>query len=71
MLKIEGKYAPQWLRVSPVTKIQLYFDFDVHPYYSHMSKFSRSQVMHTLTTTYSHPPLNDTPPTFDTHLYTL
>ena len=41
----------QQVRVSPVTKIWLYFDFDVHPYYSHMSKSSRLQVMHTLTTT--------------------
>ena len=32
----------EFIRVSLVTKIQLYFDFDACPYYSHMSKSSRS-----------------------------
>jgi len=32
------------LRVSLVTKIQLYFDFDACPYYSHMSKLGNSRL---------------------------
>jgi len=34
------------LRVSPVTKIRLYSDFDAHPYYSHMSKLGNSRLSH-------------------------
>ena len=32
------------MRVSSVTKIQSYSDFDVHPYYSHMSKLGNSRL---------------------------
>jgi hypothetical protein len=34
------------LRVSPVAKIWSYCDFDVHPYYSHMSKLDNRKLSH-------------------------